>query len=72
MPLVSRVKYAHNISAMATDQASTSACERGGGRLVSTEFEASKIAAVQASIAAAGLSDLVELRAGDSLQTPGD
>jgi predicted O-methyltransferase YrrM len=43
--------------------------DNGGGRLISTEFETSKIAAAQANIAAAGLSDLVEIRAGDALQT---
>jgi predicted O-methyltransferase YrrM len=43
--------------------------DNGGGRIISTEFEASKIAAAQANIAAAGLSDLVEIRAGDALQT---
>jgi predicted O-methyltransferase YrrM len=43
--------------------------DNGGGRLISTEFEASKIAAAQANIAAAGLSDLVEIRAGDALET---
>jgi len=43
--------------------------DNGGGRLISTEFEPSKIAQAQANIAAAGLSDLVEIRAGDALQT---
>jgi predicted O-methyltransferase YrrM len=43
--------------------------DNGGGRVISTEFEPSKIAKAQANIAAAGLSDLVEIRAGDALQT---
>jgi predicted O-methyltransferase YrrM len=43
--------------------------DNGGGRIISTEFEPSKIAQAQANIAAAGLSDLVEIRAGDALQT---
>lgn len=43
--------------------------DNGGGRLISTEFEPSKIAQAQDNIAAAGLSDLVEIRAGDALQS---
>src|SRR5882757_295870 len=43
--------------------------DNGGGKVISTEFETSKIAKAQANIAAAGLSDLVEIRAGDALQT---
>jgi len=41
----------------------------GGGRLVTTEFEPSKVARARANIAAAGLSDLVEIREGDALET---
>jgi predicted O-methyltransferase YrrM len=43
--------------------------DNGGGRIISTEFEPSKIAKAQGNIAAAGLADLVEIRAGDALQT---
>jgi predicted O-methyltransferase YrrM len=43
--------------------------DNGGGRIISTEFEPAKIAQAQANLAAAGLSDLVEIRAGDALQT---
>jgi predicted O-methyltransferase YrrM len=43
--------------------------DNGGGRLISTEFEESKIAKARANITAAGLSDLVEIRAGDALET---
>jgi predicted O-methyltransferase YrrM len=43
--------------------------DNGGGKVISTEFEASKIAKAQANMAAAGLADLVEIRAGDALQT---
>jgi predicted O-methyltransferase YrrM len=43
--------------------------DNGGGRVISTEFETSKIARAQANINAAGLSDLVEIRAGDALHT---
>jgi predicted O-methyltransferase YrrM len=43
--------------------------DNGAGRVISTEFEPAKIAKAQANISAAGLSDLVEIRAGDALQT---
>jgi predicted O-methyltransferase YrrM len=41
----------------------------GGGRLITTEFEPSKVARARANIAAGGLSDLVEIREGDALET---
>jgi predicted O-methyltransferase YrrM len=43
--------------------------DNGGGRLVGTEFEPAKVAQARANIAAAGLEDLVEIRAGDALET---
>ncbi|HVJ41631.1 MAG TPA: class I SAM-dependent methyltransferase [Dongiaceae bacterium] len=43
--------------------------DNGGGHLISSELEPSKAAAARANIAAAGLSDLVEIREGDALQT---
>lgn len=43
--------------------------DNGGGRLIGTEFEPAKIAKARANIAAAGLSDLVEIREGDALET---
>lgn len=43
--------------------------DNGGGRLITSEFEPSKVARAQAHLAAAGLDDLVEFRAGDALQT---
>jgi predicted O-methyltransferase YrrM len=43
--------------------------DNGGGRLVTTEFEPSKVARTRANIAASGLSDLVEIREGDALET---
>lgn len=43
--------------------------DNGGGRLVGSEFESSKIARGRENIAAAGLSDLVEIREGDALET---
>jgi predicted O-methyltransferase YrrM len=43
--------------------------DNGGGRLIGTEFEPSKVAHARKNLAAAGLSDLVEIREGDALQT---
>jgi len=43
--------------------------DNGGGRLVTCEFEASKVERARANLAAAGLGDLVEIRVGDALQT---
>ena len=43
--------------------------DNGGGRLITSEFEPSKVAIAKANIAAAGLSDLVELREGDAIET---
>ncbi len=43
--------------------------DNGGGRLITTEFEPSKLARAKANLAAGGLADLVECREGDALQT---
>ena len=43
--------------------------DNGGGRLITTEFEPSKVARARANLTAAGLADLVEFREGDALQT---
>lgn len=43
--------------------------DNGGGRLITTEFEPSKVARARANLAAAGLIDLAELREGDALKT---
>jgi predicted O-methyltransferase YrrM len=43
--------------------------DNGGGRLITTEFEASKAARARANLTAGGLMDLVEIREGDALQT---
>lgn len=43
--------------------------DNGGGYLIGTEFEAEKITGARRHLAEAGLSDLVELREGDALQT---
>ena len=43
--------------------------DNGGGRLITCEFEPSKIARARANLAAGGVSDLVEIREGDALKT---
>ena len=43
--------------------------DNGGGHLITTEFEPSKVAKARANLTAGGLIDLVELREGDALKT---
>jgi predicted O-methyltransferase YrrM len=43
--------------------------DNGGGRLITTEFEPSKIARARDHLTEGGLIDLVEIREGDALQT---
>ncbi|WP_413723149.1 O-methyltransferase [Sodalis sp. RH23] len=43
--------------------------DNGGGRLITSEFEPSKLAQARANLTAGGLIDLVEIRAGDALKT---
>ena len=43
--------------------------DNGGGRLITSEFEPSKVARARDHLTAGGLIDLVEIRAGDALQT---
>ncbi|WP_175973948.1 O-methyltransferase [Burkholderia sp. BCC1047] len=43
--------------------------DNGGGRLITSEFEPSKVVRAQANLAAGGLADLVEIREGDALRT---
>ncbi|MGY8637353.1 class I SAM-dependent methyltransferase [Bradyrhizobium sp. 14AA] len=43
--------------------------DTGGGRLIGTDLEPGKIARARANLIAAGLGDLVELRAGDARET---
>ncbi len=43
--------------------------DNGGGQLISTEFETSKIARAQQHLREAGLDELVQIREGDALQT---
>jgi predicted O-methyltransferase YrrM len=43
--------------------------DNGGGRLIGSEFEPSKIQRARENFVAGGLSDLVEIREGDALET---
>jgi predicted O-methyltransferase YrrM len=43
--------------------------DNGGGRLIGTEFEPSKVKRARKNLVAGGLSDLVEIREGDALET---
>jgi predicted O-methyltransferase YrrM len=43
--------------------------DNGGGHLITSEFEPSKVARAQDNLTAGGLLDLVEIRRGDALQT---
>jgi len=43
--------------------------DNGGGRLITTEFEPFKVDRARENLTAGGLIDLVEIRAGDALQT---
>ena len=43
--------------------------DNGGGRLITTEFEPSKVTRAKANLAEGGLIDLVEVREGDALET---
>lgn len=43
--------------------------DNGGGRLITTELEPSKVVRARANLTAGGLIDLVEIREGDALQT---
>ena len=43
--------------------------DNGGGRLIGSEMEPTKIVRARANLDAAGLADLVEIRAGDGLET---
>ena len=45
--------------------------DNGGGRLITSEFEPSKVARARENLTAGGLADLVEIREGDALQTLG-
>ncbi|NTX01725.1 O-methyltransferase [Myxococcus sp. CA040A] len=43
--------------------------DNGGGRVITSEFEPSKVARARSNLEAGGLADLVEIREGDALKT---
>ncbi|MDR3044295.1 MAG: O-methyltransferase [Desulfovibrio sp.] len=43
--------------------------DNGGGRLITSEFEPSKVARAKDNLASSGLADLVDIRQGDALHT---
>lgn len=43
--------------------------DNGGGRVITSEFEASKIEKARANFVAAGLADLVDVRGGDAIES---
>ncbi|MFK3799575.1 MULTISPECIES: O-methyltransferase [unclassified Pseudomonas] len=45
--------------------------DNGGGLLITSEFESSKVAQARSNLSAGGLLDLVEIREGDALKTLG-
>lgn len=54
---------------LSTIQLAAALRDNGGGRLITTEFVASKSETARNNLEAAGLSDLVEIRLGDALET---
>jgi predicted O-methyltransferase YrrM len=43
--------------------------DNGGGRLIGSEFESAKVGKARANLQTAGLSDIVDIREGDALET---
>jgi predicted O-methyltransferase YrrM len=58
-----------HLAAALRDNSGGGGDDGGAGRLITTEFEPSKIARARDNLAAGGLSDLVEIREGDALET---
>jgi predicted O-methyltransferase YrrM len=54
---------------ISTIHLATALRDNGGGRLIGSEFEPTKIAHARANLAAAGLADLVDIREGDAIET---
>jgi predicted O-methyltransferase YrrM len=54
---------------ISTVQLAAALRDNGGGQLIGSEFEPGKLERARANLAAAKLADLVEIRAGDALQT---
>jgi predicted O-methyltransferase YrrM len=54
---------------ISTLQLASALRDNGGGRLITSEFEPSKVVRARENLTVGGLSDLVEFREGDALQT---
>ncbi|MGO4714223.1 O-methyltransferase [Bradyrhizobium sp. 2TAF24] len=73
--MLARALRAHNIVEFGTSfgvstlHLAAALRDNGGGRLIGSEFEPSKVARARDTIVAAGLADLVDLREGDALET---
>lgn len=57
---------------LSTIYLATALRDNGGGKLIGSELEPTKVARARVHIAAAGLSDFVEIREGDALETLSD
>ena len=75
--LLARSANAHNVVEFGTSfgistlHLAAALRDNGGGRLITTEFEPSKIARAREHVVEAGLGDLVDFREGDALETLG-
>jgi predicted O-methyltransferase YrrM len=73
--MLARAGDAHNIVEFGTSfgistlHLAAALRDNGGGRLITTEFEPSKVARAYYNLKAGGLLDLVEIREGDALKT---
>ncbi|KAA9155263.1 O-methyltransferase [Amycolatopsis acidicola] len=73
--LLARTRRARTIAEFGTSFGVSTLClaaavrDNGGGRVIGTEYEPAKAAAARATMAEAGLGDLVEVRDGDALES---
>ncbi len=73
--LLARSSRAHNIVEFGTSfgistlHLAAALRDNGGGRLIGSEFEPSKVKRAREHLAAGGVADLVEIREGDALKT---
>ncbi|WP_068086527.1 O-methyltransferase [Novosphingobium rosa] len=73
--MLARVSGARSIVEFGTSFGLSTLClaaalrDNGGGRLITSEFEPSKVARARQHLAEGGLADLVECREGDALET---
>ncbi|MCX4093435.1 O-methyltransferase [Nocardia sp. alder85J] len=73
--ILARTRHARTVVEFGTSFGLSTLClaaavrDNGGGRVIGTEFLESKAASATASLAEAGLDDLVEIRIGDAMET---